>query len=59
MKDQKIPIEAINITLATLRYSTFHYKTCFEDSSVRPTFDCICPTKDIINKLIIIQNLRN
>ncbi len=29
-----------------------HYKSCFEDISSRPEFNCICPIKDIVKKLI-------
>ena len=29
-----------------------HYKACFEDISGRPEFNCVCPIKNIVKKII-------
>ena len=52
----KIPNEAIDITIKVLEIiPELHYKACFEDISGRPDFDCVCPIKNIIEKLLKIR----
>jgi hypothetical protein len=52
MKD-KIPMEALEITLATLReMPEIHYKSCYEDSSGRPEYNCSCPLKKVEGAII-------
>ncbi len=46
-----IPKEAKDITLAVLRDPRLHWKSCSEDMTGRPEFNCICPIKDIMDKV--------
>ncbi|KKN11379.1 hypothetical protein LCGC14_1027190 [marine sediment metagenome] len=51
MSKSKAQRESILITLVVLHRTRFHYKACFEDSSGRPEYNCVCPLKDTIDKL--------
>lgn len=51
----KLPKEAKQITLAVLRMPELHWKSCYEDASGRPEFDCTCPLADLISKIEIAE----
>jgi hypothetical protein len=53
-----IPKEAIEITILTLQSaSQLHYKSCFEDITGRPDFNCNCTVKEIVDKLIKLKEI--
>ena len=57
---KKTPNEAIDITISVLRtVPNIHYKACYEDITGRPTFDCVCPIKDIVDDLLIFKQRQN
>ncbi len=43
--------KAKEITLAVLRNPRLHFKACCKDISDRPEFNCICPIKEIMDKI--------
>lgn len=51
----KIPKEAQEITLAVLRNPELHYKSCYEDSSGRPIFNCCCPLDGVMTKIALAK----
>jgi hypothetical protein len=52
-----IPKEAKDLTLAVLRDPDLHYRSCWEDISGRPEYDCKCPLKDVIDKIILAKEV--
>jgi hypothetical protein len=53
----KIPKEAKEITLAVLKHPELHWKSCWEDVSARPEFNCQCPLNDLINEILIAEEI--
>lgn len=55
----KIPKEAKELTLTVLAHPELHYKACYEDDSGRPIdLDCICPLKEIMDKIRKFEDLK-
>ena len=52
---RSIPKEARQITLAVLRDPDLHYRSCWEDISGRPKYNCSCPLKDVIRKIELAE----
>ena len=54
----KMPSEAIDITINVLNgVASLHYKSCLEDVSCRPDFNCQCPIKSIVEKLLKMRQV--
>ena len=46
---RKRTVDELRIIISVLQsVPELHYKSCFEDISGRPEFNCVCPTKKII-----------
>ena len=56
MHKTKIPEEAIDLIISVLTtVPELHYRVCFEAIDGRPEFDCICPLKYTIYKLLELK----
>ncbi len=54
---KKIPKQVIDLTLAVLMEPSLHWKACFEDMGGRPDFNCVCPIKDIVDKILKLKEV--